>query len=333
MSNPKISIIIPAFNSANHIEKCLDAILASDLPTHELIIVDDKSTDKTRDLLKKYENKPYVRAIYHAVNKGAAITRNDGARAAKGKYLVYFDSDIVVKKDCIKNLVEPMEQDPEIGMTQGALINHYTKKTESIGHFLTVFGFPYDINEEDSEEYKKPIPILGTRAVFSYRRELFKIMGGYDEDYIFHGEDTDISWRIWLTGHSIYYIPTARAEHYHEDYETKKIGHYAFYEGAKNQISNVIKNAPAEYVWFMLPLNVIVWLFLALKLLIQGRSNLAVWICKGIWWNIAHLARTLNKRNIIDGYKPADNKAKQIMFGPMNIKQFFMKGARWFFHV
>ena len=330
---PKISIIIPTFNSADTILNCVHSILKSNISNFELIIVDDKSTDNTIKILNAIKGNKKITILFHKKNRGAAVTRNDGARIARGEYLVYFDSDFVVDKNCIANLVRPMEKNKKIGMTQGAIIDPQTKSVESVGHFLTIFGFPYDLNEDIYTKSKKPIRILGTRAVFSYRKKLFDIMGGYDEDYIFHGEDTDISWRICLTGYQIYFIPDAKAYHYHVKAETKKIGHYAFYEGAKNQISNIIKNAPLKYVWFMLPLNICIWLLLSMKLILQGRFSLALWIYKGILWDIFNIGKTIKKRLQVAGYTPKNDDTDTIMFGPMTITSFLKKGSRWFLNV
>ena len=102
-SMPKISIIIPTFNSADTILNCVHSILKSNISNFELIIVDDKSTDNTIKILNAIKGNKKITILFHKKNRGAAVTRNDGARIARGEYLVYFDSDFVVDKNCIRS--------------------------------------------------------------------------------------------------------------------------------------------------------------------------------------------------------------------------------------
>lgn len=333
MKTPQISVIVPAYNSAKTIKRCVNAILASKAPEFEVIIVDDASKDNTVKILGEFSRNKKVRVIVHPVNRGAPATRNDGARAARGKYMVFFDGDIVVEKDTVLRLVEPMMKNKTIGMTQGSAINPQTRQIENVGHYMTIFGFPYDLYGPEYQNIQTPQRIFGTKAVYSYRKEIFKVIGGQDEDYIFHGEDTDLSWRVSLAGYQIYYIPKARALHYHESHEKRQISHYMFLEGSKNQISNIIKNTPFWILIIMLPLNILTWLVFSLKFLLTGQFYFCICVLQGLWWSFWNIGRTIHKRRIVKSYTVKGNDTSKIMFGPHNVFDIVKGGMRWFLYV
>lgn len=89
----RFSVILPIYNVENYLAECVDSILAQTFSDYEIILVDDGSTDSSPKICDEYAKKyNFVRAI-HKKNGGPADTRNEGARAAQGEYLVYLDSD------------------------------------------------------------------------------------------------------------------------------------------------------------------------------------------------------------------------------------------------
>lgn len=89
---PVVSVIMPAYCAENYIRQAVDSVFAQNVPL-ELIVVDDASTDQTRDVLKAYEHRPDFRYLCNEKNQGAAESRNRGVRAARGTYIAYLDAD------------------------------------------------------------------------------------------------------------------------------------------------------------------------------------------------------------------------------------------------
>jgi glycosyltransferase involved in cell wall biosynthesis len=110
----KLSIIIPTYNNAHFLPETLESIFNQDYGDYELIIVDDGSTDNTRELLEKYGNK----VIYlHQENSGACSKpRNEGIKIAKGDYISIFDSDDIMKPEKIRLQVDLLENNPDVGL-------------------------------------------------------------------------------------------------------------------------------------------------------------------------------------------------------------------------
>lgn len=96
-----VSVVIPVYNSQDYISDCLDSVLSQTYESFETIAIDDGSTDNTLDILKTYQKKQGIK-LFHIENSGQSVARNIGIENAKGKYLIFIDSD-----DCwCKNTLE-----------------------------------------------------------------------------------------------------------------------------------------------------------------------------------------------------------------------------------
>ena len=104
-NNIKCSVIIPCYNSAEWIEKCLKSIPKR--PDIEIICINDGSTDKTLELLEKYKQKKYKDLIIYNVNpnKGVSHARNIGIDISKGEYILMLDSDDYIYEDVFNRIV------------------------------------------------------------------------------------------------------------------------------------------------------------------------------------------------------------------------------------
>lgn len=115
---PKVSIVIPTYNEEKNIRTCLNAILRQNYPKDliEIIIVDNRSTDKTINIIKEYmENNKNMRLLFNDIAKDAEISKMIGLRNAKGELFMYLDADIeVVGKDWLIKLVKPLIDDSSL---------------------------------------------------------------------------------------------------------------------------------------------------------------------------------------------------------------------------
>lgn len=113
MENPLVSVCIGAYNRKDYIRECVDSALAQTWPNKEVIVVDDASTDGTREILESYGSA--IQLIKRDSNSGMCpITRNQAARAAKGEYIAFLDSDDVWYPEKLAKQVAFMQQNPEI---------------------------------------------------------------------------------------------------------------------------------------------------------------------------------------------------------------------------
>ena len=103
-THPKISIIMPIFNSENFIEECLSSLINQIFKNFELICVNDGSTDNTLKILKKFEEKDERIHIITQENLGAGNARNVGMKASKGEYIIFLDSDDIFNETMLEEL-------------------------------------------------------------------------------------------------------------------------------------------------------------------------------------------------------------------------------------
>lgn len=125
-SYPKISIIIPTYNSEDYIKACLDSIYKQNYPKSklEVLVVDGGSTDKTREIAKKYPVK-----LLNNPKKLAEPAKTLGFKKATGDYFFYLDSDAeLVSKNWFKNILKPFLEDEEIA---GSFTRYLPRKTQS----------------------------------------------------------------------------------------------------------------------------------------------------------------------------------------------------------
>ncbi len=110
-SNPLISVIIPTFNRADKLKQAIDSVFAQTFTNFELIVIDDGSTDSTRDFIEKYQDR--LRYFYQE-NQGPAAARNTGIRNARGRYIAFLDSDDLWLKNKLAEQVKIFDEHPEI---------------------------------------------------------------------------------------------------------------------------------------------------------------------------------------------------------------------------
>lgn len=106
----KVSIIIPIYNAASTIEKCVDSILNQDYNNYEVLLINDGSVDKSFEIIQKYKKNKKVKML-NQTNHGVAYTRNRGINESKGKYIMFIDNDEFIDYNYVKSHVEVAEKE------------------------------------------------------------------------------------------------------------------------------------------------------------------------------------------------------------------------------
>ena len=106
----KVSIIVPVYNAAERLERCIQSVLGQEYQDLELIAVDDGSTDDSAELLDEYATKDPRLKVIHKTNSGVSDTRNKGIEAAEGEFIQFIDADDWLPVDSTKLLVRAAEE-------------------------------------------------------------------------------------------------------------------------------------------------------------------------------------------------------------------------------
>lgn len=119
MNSDLVSIIIPVYNSGESIAKCIDSILAQNYNNWELLLINDGSTDNSDIICREYSNKDKRIRYFEKENKGGSNTRNLGIKEAKGKWIIFVDSDDLVSPNYISHLIKTSDGDSYTHVIQG----------------------------------------------------------------------------------------------------------------------------------------------------------------------------------------------------------------------
>mgnify|MGYP006082203383 CR=1 FL=1 len=102
---PKVTIIIPVYNTEKHLQQCLTSAISQTLKSIEIIVINDASTDNSLEIIKEFEKKDSrIQLINFKKNKGNGVGRNTALKQAKGKYVLFLDADDWLEKDASKLL-------------------------------------------------------------------------------------------------------------------------------------------------------------------------------------------------------------------------------------
>jgi glycosyltransferase involved in cell wall biosynthesis len=116
VNTPLVSVLLTSYNREAFIAEAIESVLAQTLTDFELIICDDQSRDRTRDIVDEYARRdPRIRASVNQRNLGDYPNRNKAASLARGRFLKYHDSDDVMYRHCLAVMVEALDAEPRAG--------------------------------------------------------------------------------------------------------------------------------------------------------------------------------------------------------------------------
>jgi GT2 family glycosyltransferase len=206
VTDPRVSIIVVTFNALEHTQRCVDSLLRHTDARHELIFVDNGSTDGTVPWLEEFgRREPRAQVIINGANLGFAGGNNVGLAAAGGDFMLLLNSDTVVTDGWLDRLLRPTVADERVGLV-GPVTNNITgtQRLAAVGYDtatlegLDAFAAEHARIHEGRAE--QAMWIVGFCLLI--RREVVERMGGLDE--IFgqgNYEDTDYCLRAFLAGY------------------------------------------------------------------------------------------------------------------------------------
>src|SRR5690554_5037323 len=119
------SIIIPIYNTSVYLNNCVGSIVSQSFGDFELILVDDGSTDDSLSLCRSWQQKDDRIQVYNQENKGQGSARNLGLKKAKGKYILFIDSDDAIAEDTLELNYKILKNEPDIDCLQFPIYMKY----------------------------------------------------------------------------------------------------------------------------------------------------------------------------------------------------------------
>ena len=215
---PLVSTVVVNWNRADLMAACLRSLAAQRFQDFEVIVVDNGSTDGSRDLLRSQEFNQ-VRRIENTENRGFCAANNQGLAIARGEYVALLNNDAEAEPPWLGELVDAIRNREDVGMAASKIRVFEDPTTiDKAGHLI----FPDGQNrgrgtgERDQGQYDQLEEVAwpdGSAAL--YRRAMLEQIGGFDEDFFAYADDAELGLRAQIAGWRCIYVPTAVVNHHH----------------------------------------------------------------------------------------------------------------------
>ncbi|MDQ7857872.1 MAG: glycosyltransferase [Armatimonadota bacterium] len=223
----QVSVVLLTWNSSRHIGAAMDALSReiARLPA-EVLVIDNGSADDSAAIAAAHL--PQARIVRNPTNRGVARARNQGARLARGRYVLFLDSDTEMQPGSLEAMVRFLDTHPTAAVVGPRLVYPDGVFQYSARRFPTVPGkllrllplawrrtLTRAVSEEmldaDWSVLQRVDYVIG--ACQLVRREVFEAVGGLDDRMFYGPEDVDLCLRVWQAGGEVYYLPEAVVVH------------------------------------------------------------------------------------------------------------------------
>ena len=227
-TEPEISVIIVSWNARSFLEECLDSLSRGITRTHEVIVVDNASTDGSPEMVT--ERFPWVILIQTGENLGFSKGNNIGINRSRGKYLALVNSDVNVLPDCLDQLAAFLDEQRDVGMVGPRVLYGDRRLQSSCRRFPNLWNNSCEVLKLNKLFPKSEFFAGEHMFYFSYnqtrevevlvgcfilaRHHAVKQFGLLDEGFWMYGEDLDWSRRCWQSEWKVMFYPGAEAIHY-----------------------------------------------------------------------------------------------------------------------
>ncbi|GIQ70370.1 glycosyltransferase [Xylanibacillus composti] len=198
---PFVSVVIPNYNYAKTLPRCLEALQHQTYKHFEVIVIDDGSTDESVEIAKQYPCR-----LIQTRNNGVSAARNLGAAEAKGEIVFFLDSDVALFEDALANTVTAFEEDPTLGSVCGIYAKEALFRDSLFEEYRTLQGYYW---RKSSEGYVT----AGFFSLGAVRKSVFMELGGFDRR-LNNSEDIEFGHRL---NEKYRLLLTSKVMGYHDD--------------------------------------------------------------------------------------------------------------------
>jgi GT2 family glycosyltransferase len=288
-----LSVVVVAYESADAFRRTLPAIVAELRPGDELIVCDNGSADETVAVVR--ELAPEAILLEAGANLGFAEGCNRAAAMATNGLLLLLNPDNVVAAGFRDAIELPIVESRGWSAWQALVVDEGGERINTFGNDVHFTGISWAGGAGLARSAAPTSPqevTVASGACLAIRRAAWEELGGFSEPYFLYQEDTDLSLRLWLAGHTVGIEPRAICEH---DYEFVKGGHkWRYLE--RNRWATIIRTYPTRLLIPLIPALIATDLALLLVATVGG------WLPQKLRANVevlARLPRLLRERRAI----------------------------------
>ena len=327
----RVGIVILNWNGQSWLEKFLPSLITH-TPENlaDIIVADNASTDKSLEFLK--ENYPQIQTLLLDKNYGFTGGYNRALAQLEHEYFVLINSDIEVAKKWLEPLVRLADSDQNIAACQPKILSYNDKSSfeyaGASGGFIDWLGYPFcrgrilDHLEKDKEQYNDARKVFwATGACMFVRGEIYKDLGGLDENFFAHMEEIDLCWRMQNTGYDIWVEPLSKVYHVGGGTLQADNPRKTFYN-FQNNLLMILKNNSFYKAYFIIIIRLLLDSLAGVKFIMDGKFAHTLAIVK------AHFS--FYKLQFQYWGKKSEVKKLTTIYQKSIIWQFYIKGKKKF---
>ncbi len=298
-----IAVVILNWNGKGLLEQFLPSVMAHS-PEAAIYVADNASTDGSVDFVKA--NYPQIRIIANKGNLGYAKGYNEALQDVEEEIYALVNSDVEVTEGWLGPVIELFEKDPETAIIQPKILDYknktYFEYAGAAGGFIDKYGFPFcrgrifDTIEEDKGQYDDETEIFwASGACFFIRKDVYRELGGFDEDFFAHQEEIDLCWRAFNKNYKARFC--YRSVIYHVGGATLNSGSpRKTFLNFRNSLWMMTKNLPAGSIFPVLFIRLIYDGVAGVHFLFKGQFAHLWALLRSHFYFYFRLFRFINKR-------------------------------------
>lgn len=317
MCMPKTAVVILNWNGTKFLRQYLPSVVTYSMPLAEVFVIDNASTDESVAFIQQHF--PQIHIVINDKNYGFAKGYNEGLKHIDAEYYCLLNSDVEVSPAWLEGIISFMDDNKDVAVCQPKLLS-YLHKDEfeyagAAGGFIDKYGYPFcrgrlfTTMEKDKGQYDDIAELFwATGACMFVRSDIYRALGGLDDDFFTHMEEIDFCWRVKNAGYRVMCYPKSIVYHYGGgtlQTGSPKKTYYNF----RNNLIMLYKNLPANRLFPVFCMRFFYDLVAALRFLFDSgiRDFFAVFK--------AHLS-------FIKGFKKSVAKRKMLQNKPYNTKMY-----------
>ncbi len=261
----KVSVVTPNYNGEKFLKAFFESLNEDSQLIGEVIIVDNGSTDSSKEFIKGNSFNFPVRLIENTENLGFSPAVNQGIMESQYEYIFSLNNDTEIRKGSIKALADLMSSDDSIFSAQAKMLQYDNKELiDDVGDEYNLLAWTKKTGENhNSSEYTEVREIFSACAgAAMYRKSLLDEIGMFDDNFFAYMEDVDLAIRSRINGYRNMLCPNAVVYHIGSATSGSRYNEFKVRLAARNNVWVVYKNLP-------IPLKIVNFIFLFLGFLIK----------------------------------------------------------------
>lgn len=275
-------MVVVNWNGERFLERCLTALLNQTTKPHEIILLDNASTDGSIEIARQF---PAVRVVALGQNTGFARGNNLAieAASAESEWIALLNPDAFAESRWLEALLAAAESNSEFDVFGSKLINATdTTLLDGIGDAYHISGLAWRTAHGVSASTRgdSACEIFSPCAAAAlYQRKALLEVGVFDEDFFCYVEDVDLGFRLRLAGYRCLYVPQSVVHHVGSGTTGGQHSDFSVYHGHRNLVWTFVKDMPGALFWLLLPLHVLLNLVSMVWFTLRGQGGV-IWRAK-----------------------------------------------------